>query len=714
VGYSNFSYTTTKTEGRDSPTAESKSFNQIYDINWNRALTPKLNCRLNLRYNEVDTEDTVDGESKKGFTKIFQPGIEFNYSGPSYSLNIGYRGRESTVGGSDKKSIKTTDNNFYTRANWNFLNILPLNFQYDLNTSKNDASPKTQDSENSRFLFGTQYSIGKINLFYNLTNFKNKDNLTDFERDQNNQVVNINYNNNFWRNRISLGGTYALNTTDTSENFKGPAGFEQSRVILGIKSGFSGKWEKGIERFDFEQRQDSLIDRNKSSGFSITKDNLDTLAFEERIAMGVEFVFKEEVNEMFIYFDSEILQTSFSDYIKGNDLFDIYYSDDNKDVPNKTKTWKLLSVFQEYNNIQNRVEIKFAKQGATDFIAVLRTKELRDILLKANIQSVTIVEFEFLNPLPSNVDVKGKGSRDSSFNTQSTNLNFAFNPIEIINLNYNFSLTKNTQKQDQQKKISDENGSHTVALSFIPHRLFRLLANLQNSFSDSNQKDFKRRESNSYTVTVGTNPLDTLFTTLSYVADENKSGGKKQTESESVNWNMQAKLYRNLNLQMDFTDTQSKDFESGNNTQTDSMNVNLDSNLTERIKTTLLYRYTTTKSSNTKSVTTNSVDGFITYTLSTIFFLNTRYNYQETDGSSTLGQQYQIDWVIFPKLSLFINYRRQDQKPNEGKSIWNSTWLSNLRWNINRYMDINTNYILSQNSESQKTTSIFTSLNLRF
>jgi hypothetical protein len=64
-----------------------------------------------------------------------------------------------------------------------------------------------------------------------------------------------------------------------------------------------------------------------------------------------------------------------------------------------------------------------------------------------------------------------------------------------------------------------------------------------------------------------------------------------------------------------------------------------------------------------------------------------RWDFNTTDGTTTVTQQYQLNLIPTPKTSIIVTFLRVDQSTNQLSGSTNSVTV-NTSWNISRHFDL--------------------------
>ncbi|RMF93630.1 MAG: hypothetical protein D6734_09725 [Candidatus Schekmanbacteria bacterium] len=302
----------------------------------------------------------------------------------------------------------------------------------------------------------------------------------------------------------------------------------------------------------------------------------------------------------------------------------------------------------------------------------------------------------------------------STSSVQTINANFSISPTEYLIFGFNIDRTKSKNASPTRLQ---RNGTQTWRLSFNPNKYLDINASFQQSFTKFERQEADDTSNNILTLGYAMAPLETLYTSINYLINQSDIESEEVSRNKTFNWNLEAKIYRNLDFQLTYTDTRNKSFTDGAKNRVDTVSINMNSDLTDRLQGIFGYTWRESKSygkNEPRLVFSNDMFLYFTYTLSGNFNLNARYNYQNNQEMDNFQQSYTIDWVIIPRLSAFISYTRDTEDSDITNVNTSENMIYELRWYVNRYMDIRLSYQLSRSFDNTENTRYFVQGNIRF
>ncbi len=672
------------------------SLNQFLDANFNRDVTPLLGYRLRLVGSANESWTSSDSTHTSGTNSYIEPIGEMTLSGLRYSLIAGGRLRETFSGASGSPSVRVTEDYEYVRAFYT-PDLLPaLNLQLERTGQTDDRTPRGLDHETTRAIFGAGYVLGqKLNLNYTFTNQTDDDSVAGRRQEQRSHVGNASYSDSFFGDRLSVDGTYFINRFDTTEHLS-PTGISGGAVVVPLLL---------LKAFSLTEDDPTVAANSKlpparcttpgsgsppcyttltnGSGTSIgitaplVIDDGGTIGRNQSIAVGLSP-------------GSSVTTIRLTVSPRAGDIRDIslqaqgvtfqIFVGSNPQVDLTGWTQVLIASVTLPTNLDPFFEITFAATTGS--------------FLKLHVAGDT--QQPALPPLTATIIAAfgppagggGTGQISTGNLLQTITGGVTVRPLEVLTLSGNATYSTNQQDPTGRR---DNNGTYSVTATGTPHPLLTATANYQNSFTDSNDPQTPKTGQWIGSLTLSSNPLPTLATSLSGSRAENSIGGAIQNRIDSISFNASLKPYRNLNTDVTAAAVQGKNFLDGSTGHQYSAALNANATLTARL--TGLFGYTFTINEVTggpapSSATTNSTFLQLTYTISRLLNANARWDFSITEGNYTVTQQYRLDLVPTTKTSLSFTFIRTDQSASQVSGSTN-TFTLNASWNISRYLDMN-------------------------
>jgi hypothetical protein len=661
------------------------SLNQFLDVNYNRNVTPLLGYRLRVVGSGNESWLSSESAHTSGTYIYIEPIGEVILSGLRYSLDVGGRLRETFSEASRSPSIRLTDDYEYVRAFYT-PDLLPaLNFQIERTGQTDNLNPKGVDREGTRAIFGASYTMAqKLNLSYTFTNQTNDDSVTGRRQEQLSNVGNATYSDSFFGDRLSVDGSYFIEQFNTTEHFS-----------LAPISGGAG-----------------VVPLLLLRAFSLIEDT-PTVAANSKLPPATYATLTNSIGTSLTFTAPLIVN-------------DGGFPDRNQSIaiglsPGSTATTIRLTVSPRAGDIQ---DISQQAQGVTFQVFVGPNPQVNltgwtqvpivSVTLPTNLDPFFEITFaatsgSFLKvhvagdtqqpalpPLTATaiaafgppVGRQGTGQISTGNLLQTLTGGLSVQPLQALTLSGNATYSTNQQDPTGRR---DNNGTYSVTATGTPHPLLTATANYQNSFTDSNDPQTQSTDQWTGSLTLNSNPLPTLATSLSGSRTENSTGGVIQNRIDSISLNASLKPYRNLNTDVSASTVRGQNFLDGSTARQYSAVLNANALLTARLTGLFGYAFTlneVTGGPAPSSATTNSTYLQLTYTISRLLNANARWDFSTTEGNYTLTQQYRLDLIPTYKTSVFLTFIRTDQSTSQVSGSTN-TFAVNASWNISRYLDLN-------------------------
>lgn len=674
--------------------AEFSTLREAMDLNWNKAVSPTLGYRLSLRAERSDNMSTLSGATGPATTSqsssvLFQPLVDVTLASPGYTLNVGGRLRELFTEDSRGEETTLTERNGFARFFYSPEQLPSLALQMDMTTSEDDRRPQTRDETDTRYQLGSQYTLGGlVNLAYNLSRQVHEDRLTQRTETHDAHTGSAGFAAKFLDDALSVQADVSLNYTRTLEEFFVPGTARVSRSLA-----------RGL-RADPDASPASSADFPLVTESALLSGSANVpLALLSAIGFGLAA--PEAVAEVEVSLAGEglfVLPETLATVL----VFRIFVTDDAT-----LTTWtEVGSVSGTFDRLQSRMRLTFASTTAR-FFKLYVTRNDFGALVKAT---------GLAAPRTTTVTAGSELSRTSQGGTVSGGISYT--PIKMLTAAYNVTLSTSTQEPEA---IEATSGSHALSLTVRPHRLVTTTATYQYSFSGSNQTGAQDTEQTSYSANVGWTPLPTLSTTLTVARNESSSGGVLDTRSDAANVAAAAKVFPGLNLDSSFAISKAQSFATQQEVLGQDLSFRATAQILRWISTTGNYgvqiRETTPAPVGTEPVVvTHSLGGGTVYTLSRLVNFTTRFDYAIGADTTSLSQQYKIDWVPTSKTSFFVSYVTSQSKSGD-ISAGSDTITLNGRWSVNRALDISADYSFSRSTTglaTQEVQSMSASASLRF
>ena len=649
-------------------TTDLQSFRETLDLNWNRAISGALRYRITLRTEDSRDRLAVDSDLTRTSATKFEPVLDATWSGGPFSLNGGLRLRELITDGNKEERIRLSDRRWFTRFFLTLENWPSLSFQVDQFTQENDLSPKTINKKDTRYQLMTDYRYRDFTFSYLFSDQVFENIVNSQTRDQMNHLGTIGYSRTSLWGWLDVLGGYTFNYAPVREEFSRAGIAEIERTLIRAL------------------RAAADLTPNDSSDVPLTNEpgllnGTALIPLELNISLGFEqVVVVEPVSQIRLDVSPEppfTLPNNLESFL----TFRVFFTNDVT-----LTTWtELGGVSQRFDPLESRFELNFPATIARFFKVYVSRNDFGTLVRTTRIAALSL-------------ESVGAGTtRKSSTLVHNLNGNFSVRlptrPWTISNLAYEFTLSRLTQQPDSVHFFS---GTHTARLVAEPHRYLTSTLTYQHNFANSNQAGSQNTTADFFNVVLSSTPIPTLTASLSFAHNDNRAEGELQTRSDSGSLNLSTRLYRDLNVDSNYTIGRSQDFLNDQKTLSHNASLNANARLTPRLNATLNYsiRWAQTDAAEQQtSDLTHAIGVNTTYTVSRFLNVNTRYDFLSGRDVTSFAQSYTLDWSPTSKLSGSMGYRRTQQEA-QGERTGSDGVNINGRWNISRYFNVDGNFIL--------------------
>jgi hypothetical protein len=467
--------------------------------------------------------------------------------------------------------------------------LLPaFNVQLDRIATTDDRTPPTLDRVNTRAMFSATYTLAqKLDFAYTFTDFKNEDHVINRTLEQRSQVASANYTDSFFNSRLTVNGNYLFTRVNNTETFTAVAAAGGGPVLLPviISRAF------GLTEFDpAVPNQSKLppVQCNPAAPPCTSLSNGTSTALSITANLVVDAPGPPNTNESLIFGLSpgaSVSTVRLTVSSRPGDPRDIglqaagvtfqIFGGTNLNVDLAPWTQIPITSVTPPTVVNPYFEISFAATGGT----FLKIHVAGDTQQPAFPPLVATTIEGFITGAAAGA--AGLTNRLTTSNTlQSLTANITAQPINALTVNANGSYS--TNRQDPLGR-TDNNANYTLTATGTPHRLLTVTGTYQASFTTSSDPQTLRTDQSFASLTLSSVPLPTLTASLSGTRSENEVGGAKQTQTTSVIFNTAAKPYRNLNVDLTTTTSQTENFLDGSKTDTFSGTLNANAILTDRL-----------------------------------------------------------------------------------------------------------------------------------
>jgi hypothetical protein len=550
---------------------KSDSFRQLYNLRLDRRLYPNLNFLASGIFQKRDDSIDAEGLKRDTTTTNIRPFVSLNLRTPLYFAEAAYSRNEERVKTSESSPLSTVRESIISTLYWRPDRFPDLKIQFSRD-HQFDKERMIVDTVTDLYRATSNYRpVDTLSLYYQGT-FRNSElRLSDTRVKETDHNGRVNYSNNWWRRRITLGVDYNITKQEVETTTTGAA-------------------EVGLRVFPFAGLSASsdtpgnvvlasnpaLIDGNSEAGAGVNL-GLPLPGGDARLRnMGMDFLVATEINTLYVLVDRDVTQVA--------DAFSwrIYTSDD--DPSDGMQSWVLRQTVSPaiYSPTFNRFEIRFANVTAR-FIKVVTAPLSPTVPFASAYPTIFVTEIQPEIRRPAS-EVAGKLS--STF--QTGNLDFRAVILEAFNLTYEFNYLF-TKRDPGDLFYTVSNG-----LSFF--RQFNRVFSGNGRVSFENGEDQNgNREAFIYTASVTAVPFQTLSQSIIFSGKDESIAGKRNTSISLLIYNI-ARLYEGIDANLS-GGISFQEEDTGRKNKNTQVNAGATLMPNRKVNLTLLYNGTTTVTS---------------------------------------------------------------------------------------------------------------------
>lgn len=662
------------------------AYDEVLDANWNVVVSPVLSYRLGLRAAESDSRSLSGSSVTTSQSATLEPTLDVSLRGPTYTLSAGGRLRRQFLDGNKSERDEPGEMTLFTRLGWTPDGLPDVSLQYEHFKADDFRAPLTRDLDEDRVRVATRYSLQKLNLDYSMNLTLSDDRLAGRERTHWQHQGSLGYSESLFADWVSVSLFYQPNYTSSTERFAVPSFGTSPRSLSSAFSGLEPNPATTDPIGAPLNPAPQLLDGDLTTGVPLLVDQPIGPKLGNT-SVGFEVLTGDPVDTIRV-----VANPGFDPTQAPALSFRVYQSGD------RINWTEVLGVTQTFNQSQNRFELTISSTTARFFKVFVATN--------TSLVPIQAVELEALGP---GMTTAGQKLTTSSL-SQTLSGGLTLRPFAFSSLSYFVSV--GDVRQDPGSRRST-NWSQTASLSATPHPLVTSTLSFTRAVSDSNQPGSLDTMNDSLSASASSSPLPTLTGSLSFAHTDAYRGGVKQTTSNGGGLSFTSQLYRNLNGDLSLTTSRSEDLVARTETTSYGTALNLTGTLTERLRATLGYTLGLTETSTQTGLrSSHSGNLNLTYAVSRVVSLGTRYDVANAGSSTTFTQQYRADWNPSARLSLFASYTRTDQfRPNQALATQNGAVTA--RWSLSRNFDLSLGYQYSRGITGDEQHTVSGSLSFR-
>lgn len=668
-GYLEFEYNRADTEqknsGGQSIDTSSDSLSQLYNLNFDRKIYPNLGLLASGLFRKRDISSDTDGTKSDTTTTTLRPYINLNLRTPLYFAEEVYSRNEEKRETSGVSPVTTVRESFISTIFWRPDRFPDLRLQYSRDHLY-DKERSSLDTVTDLYQATSNYRpTGNLSLYYQ-GSFRNTDlRLSETTTKELNNNGRVNYSNNWWRRRITLGLDYNINNQvlETQTSGSGEVGV---RVFPFAGLSTTSDTPENVALVSNPALIDGDVTVNTGINLGLPPPGGDTRLRN----MGMDFLVATEINTLFVWVDRDVTQVA--------DAFSwrVYTGDDNQN-------WVLRQTVSPavYSPTFNRFEIRFANINAR-YVKVVTGPLSPVVPFASGFPTILVTELQAEIRRPA-TEVAGKQTTTS----QNGNLDLRAVLLEPINLTYEFTYI--FTKRDSVGLL------YTASNGLSCFRQFdKVFSGRGRVAFETGEEPAGHRDAILSTASIMAVPFQTLYQSLTFSAREETVAGKKDTNISILLYNI-AKLYEGIDANLGGGISFQED-PTGQKIRNTQVNGGATFVPNRKVNLTMFYTGTTTVTSGgelggetTRSTRSGEADLALTPVQTVYLFGSYRI---ETSTSAPRRDilNYSLSWSPFPDgtMHLTFNYnetiRSDDTKE---RSI-----VPSLRWYFTRRSFLNLSY----------------------
>ncbi|VAW35668.1 hypothetical protein MNBD_DELTA02-1156 [hydrothermal vent metagenome] len=651
-----------------------------YNVDFQKQLTNTISLNGDLRWiNTLVNKDGVETETRSSY-----PVFTLSYSPPAqYNLRLGYNRTESSPSQGDRITTSNMNAGFALPAS----RLPSLNLSYNKSTTEDHATVQQVNTVNTTIRGATSYDFkyrgadASVNYSYSLTTIK--DNVGETTSLTPSHLFSTGLSRDFLDGKLKTSMNYGFDLRETTTESIGSASrFEQ---IVGAASGLEFGYPVGGPNPLTMTGEPQLIDNDRSSPVvpsSVGDPSIDLSVSNWNMGLGFSSI--QAIHELNLYVTTSLSSIIVSGYNFG---WQVYSSNNNV-------TWTLLAgATSTYNSVFSRFEFSFGEVSARYFKVVntLSPPVLGDI----EVTEITALGYALATP---------KNSFKTTTTRNFTGLTLAYMPTKRLNLGMSVYLDTTNRGSDGSVDVETKNSLYGLNGSYI---IIPRYLNFTSTYASTRTEpsDGEKGETNSYTTTFSTTPLDTVSANISYLVTENLLGGTVQSNQKSINTSAFMAVYTGIDLNLGATaattDTPLSD------TVTDSRSYRWGLKLRPWKPIVIIINSNTSMSDSKQngvatSSTLKNFDMNISYTPSRTLYMSADFDFEPEPTSI-----YSVTWT--PSRAIQWTFRYNSNDTDNGVA-------TDLSWYPFRPISLQAGYTVTwvDNATNDQTETLFTRATIRF
>ena len=295
-----------------------------------------------------------------------------------------------------------------------------------------------------------------------------------------------------------------------------------------------------------------------------------------------------------------------------------------------------------------------------------------------------------------------EGHTESETTHYQGNLSLSRNFPRNIYTGYYFSYDITSPKKGPEEKRFN----HSFSSSWTPNKYFRPRFTVSYNLDD--KEDRPREETWTYSLGIGSDPLETVSISGAYTYFKHWVGGEPTSQNEAYSLGTQMELYPDLILKINAGYNRNQSFGNATSvTRTYSTTWDLVARLRPEVTVDFRVDYSRSKPSGGETSTSKRYTGTLNWRISDILFFNTIHTLTDSDGTTQYTYNYAISLAPTPKIRLSGGWSGSRDDTNT------DTYSVNLFWDLGPHINFNTNYAWTK-TDGDTSWSWFINLSLVF
>lgn len=650
---------------------------QNYSLNFQKDLTRTISLNGDIRW----TNRLVDNDGEETKTSSAYPVFTLSYRPPAlYKVRMGYNRTESAPSEGDRITTANLHGGFSLPES----SLPSVNLNYNRSTTEDDAAVQQLNTistvVNLSSGYGFDYREVDARLNYTFGMSRNEDKVGETTTETPSHLFTLGLSRDFLDGKLKASTNFGYDLSETTTESLGSASrFEQT---VGASQGLESEAPASPTLVTLVS-ESQLIDNDKSTAVVPSTDpSIDLSKSDWNIGLG--FSGTRDIHALNLYVTSGLPTVTLETYSTASN-WAFYTSTDGFN-------WTSVSLsLVSYNSVFSRIEFTFGEKSA-QYFKVVNTSPATGVI------DVTEIEgkgYALSTPMDSYTVTT---IRDFS------GVNLTYAPFKRLSLGMNFNLDTTTRESDDAASNEVKNSRYGMngRYDVIPRYLIfsSTYSSIKSAPSDSDEN-----ETNSYTGTFSSTPIDTVTASVSYLATESLLGGAVQTEQNSINMSMFMALYTGIDLNMGATMSHTESPVQGSESDSTSRRWGLKLKPWKPLTIVLNGSSSsseTTQEGVTTDSTSKSLDMNISYTPSRKIYMSADFDL-EPDSA----QVYSLTWI--PTRTIQCSVRYNSNEAGSGAS-------TDLSWRPFKPISVHGGYSVTwvDNATSDQTEMLYTRASVRF